>query len=507
MVSPDIVATPDTSDTASVDSVSDTLKAILADGHWQPSRVAIDWKAVRAFYSQRDNQPAWSDATDVERARDALAHADHEGLDPKDYAADLIVAPADDDPARLARYDLLLTNAVLAYAHDVRLGRLAPNDVYGDVDLKPQVFDASDALFSAFRDDTLEMFFASLPPRQPGYVALRSMLARYRAIAAEGGWQMLPDNRTIAPRTGDPLFAALRARLDTESVIYNDVQGPAPTSVRDALLQFQRSHHLAITGVADDDTLDKLNVSVEQRIAEIEANMERWRWLPGGFEDRYVIVNVPSGTLEAIKGGTVALKSLVVVGRQSDPTPLLAVSAVSLTVNPVWHIPTDIARSEILPKAASDPSYLRAHGITMVDRATLRMTQAPGPTNELGTVRFDMPNKFLIYLHDTPGHEAFALDQRDQSHGCLHVEQIVPLSSVALTGDPGKATGMIESAIRTGQQKKFAFSAPLPVYVVYWTVTESADGMPEFWPDIYGRDQRLTSALHDRNAEMRLAAL
>ncbi|MBV9330406.1 MAG: L,D-transpeptidase family protein [Alphaproteobacteria bacterium] len=484
------------------DSVSRCVKGLLDDGRWQPGHVRLDWRALRAFYARRNFAPAWTNSGDAGLVHAALAHAEGEGLNAADYDPNEIVATSDSDPGRHARFDLLLTNSLLRYMHDVRQGRLSPDSVYKDAELKTRSYDDAADLAAATSSGSLDEFLKSLPPPQDGYRALRALLGRYRDIAAHGGWAQLPQRRTNGGN--DSYIQALGARLAAEDPSANGSNG---RDVTQALMRFQTAHGLDATGTLDSDTVAELNVDVRTRILQIEANMERWRWLPRQFEDRYVEVNVPAAALQVVDKDQIMLRSKVIVGRETDPTPLLKAAATSLTLNPVWHIPTKIAKKEILPKAMKDPDYLQEHHIESVDGSLTKLKQLPGPKNALGAIRIDMPNRFNVYLHDTPGQAAFAKNERDESHGCMRVEQIVPLASIALTGDPQAAVQKLDDEIEAGDTEKVPFTTPLMVYVDYWTVTAANDGSARFWPDIYGRDERLISALRNRSAAQRLSAL
>jgi murein L,D-transpeptidase YcbB/YkuD len=174
-------------------------------------------------------------------------------------------------------------------------------------------------------------------------------------------------------------------------------------------------------------------------------------------------------------------------------TPIFTAIATSLTFNPSWHVPSTIVRHEILPKARGNPGYLaRKH---MVRGETGGYRQLPGPGNALGRIKFEMPNEFDAYLHDTPLKSLFAQDERHLSHGCIRVGQIQPLASFALTNDVDSGLDRIQSLIMTRKTRTITLDEPLPVFVMYWTVIADADGAVNVLPDVYGRDQRLIAAL------------
>jgi murein L,D-transpeptidase YcbB/YkuD len=478
-------------------NANDEIRQLLAQGSWKPQHAALDWAALRKFYSSRNFEPAWASENQSALALRALNHADHEGLSPDDYNAREIKRPTSSDAVSSAHFDLLLTNSVLRYAHDVREGRLMPNEVYDDASLPRQHYDAISEVNTALTNDSLEDYFASLPPPQEGYRALRSFLDTYRGIAAAGGWPAIP--RSVSTRMGHRLRKRLAERLAIEQ------GGSQP--IEQALRDFQSHHGLSVTGELDEKTVDELNVDVAGRVDEIALNMERWRWLPRAMPARYVEVNVPSASLTAFDEGHEALRSRVVVGRETDPTPLLHADATSITTNPNWEIPEKIARKEILSKLHAHPSYLRTHHIEFVSHSPLRLRQLPGPDNALGALKIDMPNRFNVYLHDTPGQSAFDRLVRDESHGCMRVEQILPLASFALSGNTDAAVPDLESAIATRDTQKIALPSPLPVYVLYWTVAPTDDGKAQFWPDPYGRDAELHDALKNRVVAARISML
>jgi len=231
----------------------------------------------------------------------------------------------------------------------------------------------------------------------------------------------------------------------------------------------------------------------DAHVQTIIANMERWRWVPRNFGSRYVSVNAAGATLEAVDHGNVILTSPVIVGKPDTPTPLFSTTAVSLAINPSWHVPTPIVRREILPKLRANPNYLAHKHMVWNDGGGIR--QLPGAGNALGVLKFEMPNEFDTYLHDTPSHALFAKADRHLSHGCIRVGKIQQLGSFALTGDPEAGLARIHSLIIARATRTISLDETLPVFVLYRTAIADADGAVNFLPDVYGRDQRLISAL------------
>ncbi len=469
--------------------------------------------SVHQFYQDRQFALAWSGtaAADANARRivAALAHAAEDGLDPSRYE---ISASA--DPA--AR-DVALTKSALAYMKELHGGRADLKSLDRDVALPTAPYDAAGALGTALREDRLQQLLAGLAPSHPQYAQLKSALARYRAIAAQGGWPMLP------PATPEEFSHAL-APLLRERLRWEDktlASAPQDADIAPAVVRFQQRHGLTADGVIGRQTLAALNRSAASQADTIKANMERWRWLPRTLEVDRIMINAADAELQLWLKDAPLLRSRVIVGRPRDPTPILRADGAGVTVNPPWTVPASIAAHEILPKLKANPAYLAAndmillngpsgdpHGLHINWRAIrpgtfpYQIRQYPGPRNPLGRIKFELPNRFDVYLHDTPGKASFAQSGRALSHGCVRVEQILPLASYALAADLS-ASDKIVDAIAAGQTKYLPLPKRLPVYFLYWTAFTGTDGEIEFRPDLYGRDQRLIAAM--RTEGLRLA--
>jgi murein L,D-transpeptidase YcbB/YkuD len=506
-------------------AIAEAIQQALAPGAALPRlRHPLDLDALRRFYGGRGYGPVWSGEEGAEARADALrqalAHADEDGLDPGDYHRDTLAKrgapPA--DPGEAAADDLLLTDAFLRYAHDLRLGRVRPDEVYSDVILPPQIFDAAAALAAALKTGRFAELLAALPPGYPAYARLKEALKRYRAILAEGGWPQIPrapGQRELKLDGSDPRAEVLRQRLAIEdNALAERAGGAQPEDLADAVRRFQKRNGIDPDGRVGLQTLAMLNITAAQRVSQIIANLERWRWLPRQLEPRHVEVNTADGSLQAVADGKVVLASKVIVGDEKHATPILRAVAVAVTVNPPWRVPDSIARKEILPKLRRDPGYLQSENIVILNgpegdpfgltidwsgysrnRFPYRLEQLPGPNNALGGVKLEMPNRFDVYLHDTPTQKLFARVVRNFSHGCIRVEAALALASFAMTGDTGAAIDGLKDEIAEGATRHHAVRPPLPVWVLYWTALEDENGKIEFRPDAYGRDRHLAAAL------------
>jgi murein L,D-transpeptidase YcbB/YkuD len=219
-----------------------------------------------------------------------------------------------------------------------------------------------------------------------------------------------------------------------------------------------------------------------------------------------VRVNVPAFTLELVDGGQTVLSMPVVVGKNTDRTPAFSAAIRQLVFNPSWYVPPRIARDEIFPKARGDASYLDRQGYvlrrvpihtaTSADdsspaAAVMRLRQPPGPKNPLGRVKFNMPNAFGVYLHDTPSRGSFAQRTRALSHGCVRLGRAMDLAD-ALMGDVnGWSPERRQRLLSSWETRTINLPEPVPVHVLYETAWSDASGAVHFRSDLYGRDENL----------------
>ena len=475
------------------------------------------WEEMRRFYHNRQFQPAWltakaprPQAQELLKAIDASAA---EGLDPRRYQKERLAVllqeiektESYDDPAaqRLLAYtDMHLTYTFLTLAAHFSTGRQQPGTLRIDWYTKPRNVDLDARLQKALADEgNLDDALRTLRPPEDGYKPLIDALARYRKIAAQGGWQEIAPADPLVPGLRQESVGRLKDRLRAEGDLPPLKEGEQENwtfdeSVTAAVARFQKRYGLEVTGKVDKETLAEMDVPVAARIRQIEINLERWRWMPSDFGERYIRVNIPEFRMALIDHGKPALEMRVVVGKaQQSRTPVFSDKMTYLELNPAWNIPQSIAEEEILPKVANDPGYLESHNMEVVtEGSTTRLRQRPGPDNPLGQIKFMFPNEHDIYLHDTPADHLFAEAERDLSHGCIRLERPLDLAHVLLKGSewtPEK----LQEAIASGEQKTITLPRPLPVHLLYFTVWVDKDGTVQFRRDVYGQDAKLAKEL------------
>lgn len=456
------------------------------------------WKVVRAFYEEREYEPAWFRRERLTPGASALlraiAAAGREGLVPARYdpraltgahpvAAALGAPPAESQ----ARLDVALSYAFLRYASDLAAGSVDPRGAASLWRVSVRDFDAVRALEEATDDAEPVKVLSGLRPAHPQYAALSAALVRYQRIAFEGGWQPVPAvAKKSAARAAQQ--AALAARLRASGDL--------------TLAAFQQRHGLAATGKLDRATLAALNVPVEARIRQIELNLERWRWQGWERKGRRILVNVPTFQLHAYDDGREALTMRVITGSGDNQTPIFDEQVSEVVFSPHWNVPANILETEVLPAIKRDPGYLKRKNMEMVRTASgVSVRQRPGPSNALGLVKFLFPNPFNIYLHDTPGDALFARPRRDLSHGCVRLEKPEELARFVLDGeDDWEDVKVIARAMRSGREQFVTLEEPVPLRIAYFTTWVNADGTVRFAPDVYRHDVAQAGLLPARPA-------
>jgi murein L,D-transpeptidase YcbB/YkuD len=477
----------------------------------------VDTARLHALYRRRDFAPIWNPRDGgAERAAAllrVLAQAADHGLDPARYHV-LDVSPGGQPASALDR-ELRLTDALLRYARDVRLGRVRPGAIEHDWDIRPPAFDLVADTAAALESDRFEGWLAALPPGHPGYRRLAERLIQYRHRVAGHPAITVPPGPVLRPGARDGRIDLLRRRLAAEEPERPGLTaGPIyDAELESAVRRFQARHALEADALVGPLTRRALNVPLAVRLQQIELNLERWRWLPRDLGPRYAIVNAAAAMLSMVEASGDVLVSRVIVGDPDHPTPVLASEIRALVLNPAWTIPDSIVAAEIVPALQRDPRYLLDRDIEVLDRLDTdphglsvdwsavparepppRLRQRPGPTNPLGRIKFDLPNRFDVYLHETPSTALFARPVRTRSHGCVRIERALDLATLALAGHELADRPRLAHALATGGTRRVPLARPLPVYFLYWTAFVD-DGTLQFREDVYGRDHRLAVAL------------
>lgn len=486
-----------------------TIRAIV--GADVPERL----EAVRRFYMERGHEPALIGTEMASAVLEALHAAGDEGL-VMDASAlhrltSALQAASSGDPDSVAKADVLLCHALLRHMGHLVHGRLVPRSIGWRT--TPREFDAEALLREVVSTGSLDPLRTLTPP-WPAYAELRAALETLREIEARGGWPALPDGPLLEEGMTDERVPILAERLELAGDLIGERSGdPAlyDPALREAVERFQRRHGLLADGVVGPGTRRALNVPVEERIAQVALNLERWRWMPAPPEGRYGLVNAAGGELVIIEDGLPVLHSRVVSGRPDWATPVLVDEIVELHVNPRWYVPRSITVDEVLGILRRNPAWAIRQRMRVeskeggnvdprdvdwsavdADNLPYRLVQEPGPANPLGRYKFVLTNRSAIYLHDTPSKALFELPQRHFSHGCVRVEAAEALAELLLDGSHEER---LARAREKGTSLNLALEEPMPVFLLYFTAWVDEEGALQFREDVYKRDRRTAKRL------------
>jgi murein L,D-transpeptidase YcbB/YkuD len=467
-----------------------------------------DREAIISLYQKgRSFQPLWvSQGAPSARARDVLEYLrtiDADGLDPKDYPMPkLNVGSAEAQ----AEAELKFTETLLTYARHAMNGRVHFSRVSPNIEYK-LAFDADDVLKKIAASNDLSATLETFNPPQPAYQALKAKLAEFRNDTAddtgpariENGpvLRYTRDNRGKETVMADARVPQLRERLGLPAEPNSNYNAALAMAVG----KFQKASNIQATGLLNAQTIQALNPpNRAKRLDAILASMERWRWMPRDLGKTHVVLNIPDYNLRVYNNGGQVWQTRTVVGKTGHETPLLTETMKYITVNPTWNVPQSIIYNELLPiYETTDRQIFERQGLKMErDRdGSIRVFQPPGERNALGHIRFNFPNKFLVYQHDTPERHYFAQEKRAYSHGCMRVQDPMKYAEVLLSYAAPKTNYTADSIKRMigGKETQIDFATQIPVHITYQTAFVDNSSKLQFRDDVYGLDAKLMSIL------------
>jgi L,D-transpeptidase YcbB len=487
------------------------------------------------FYKKLNYRPVWTSFEGpLKRAEslvDAVRNVGQEGLLPEHYHLSAIESLLSDISSgrgkqtvrlheMLADLELLLTDSYLMLGCHFSAGCVNPVTLKAEGFIYRDELDITTVFEKAIREDKVKESLQGLLPHRDEYTKLRQYLLRYRETAAKGGWPLIPEGKKLRKGETDDRVFPLRERLIIGGYIGPKKRNSGKffdSALEQAVIRFQKQHGLDTDGVVGHRTLKELNVPARARVRQIELNMERLRWLSGNLGERYIKVNIADFTLDVVEADRNVLHMKVVVGKPFWHTPVFSEKMRYLVMNPPWNVPRSIALEEVIPKIQRDPGFLRRENMKVLqgwdgdgvelDPAALswanmseetfryRFRQNPGPRNPLGTIKFMFPNRFGVYLHDTPSKRLFDRSVRSFSHGCIRLENPLDLAEYVLKKDTKWTRDRIIAKIKKGQTKEVRLADEIMVHILYLTAWVDGEGMLHFRDDIYGRDAKLDEEL------------
>ena len=471
----------------------------------------------------------WNNVDKITQMMSAIRSASQEGLRPEDYhlsdiekLTDRIISSDEVRTEDIASLELLLTDAFLVFSSHLAAGKTDPETIDPQWKVVRRTIRQN---WDSFIDSTLMSGYIfetlhNLSPAHADYYNLKKALATYRRLEEEGGWESF---NTSLPKLEkgmrNPDIALLRKRIAvTEGLIASDTIDADyfDQTLHDRVKLFQQKNSLTVDGIVGKSTIEALNIPVEERIATIIANLERWRWINDNLGERYIRVNIANFGLQVMEGDTQVFSSLAIVGRLYRETPVFSSVMRYLVLNPVWTVPETILKEDIIPAMIKNPEYLAEKKMkvfstngTEVDPLTIdwnnaltkgfpyAVKQEPGPFNSLGKVKFMFPNQYDVYIHDFPSRSLFLQSIRAFSSGCIRILKPLELAQLLLKDDPAWSPEKVREAMNTGLEQSIVLPKSIPVHILYLTAWATDDGTVFFGKDIYNRDWKLIDALNE----------
>jgi murein L,D-transpeptidase YcbB/YkuD len=500
----------------------DSLAAVLMEPSPAIGQQKIYSTELVGFsYQTTAYQYIWQNKKSISQALSALNNVWQEGLVPQDYHISTLnlLAKNIDQHINTLEFDVLLTDAVMTYATHLIRGRVNPNAItdtwnYQLYSVSPKK--AAEQLLNHIKNETVDSGLDALKPQLPQYALLKQKLAFFTRLASQEQVIIALQNTVLKPGQKDTAVPLIRKHLQQLLLLTNnELRNPDNIysgEIVTAIKKLQTVNQLHADGVIGKDTLKVLNISAAQRIDTLKVNLERIRWVENSLSDSFLIVNIAGYELYLYQEGKVTWKSNVVVGKNYTKTPVFKGKMSYIMINPTWTVPRSIARG-MIAKIKKNPNYLIEKNFMVVDSKRNPVdekqidwtsmsrnnfpywfVQRPSAENALGQIKFMLPNKHAIYLHDTPAKSLFGRDQRAFSHGCVRVDQPFKLAEHILDDEQTWSAQALQTTVDTAKTTRVNLAKPLDVLLMYWTASQNSDGF-HFYPDIYQRDKTLLAAL------------
>lgn len=506
-----------TADPPAYEEVAASVASILNTPDRLPLPIERIRSALKQHYIVNKGSIYWVGTGRMTPFLQRIENAQLDGLNPADYPADTLAEMRDgisaNDPRGAAMAELYYSAFFVAYAADLRIGRVAPQKVDPYLFRTRKTIDVVRVLTALTKQREPGKFLSSFEPQNPHYQALKKMMRIYTTVDEENEWPVIPQGAAVKLGGSDPRVPAIRDLLtftgdytgaDSSSSVYDK-------SLSAAVSNFQKRHGLEAKGLLGKQTIMAMNVPPSERIQQIMVNMERWRWMPDQLGNEHFLVNIAAFELQHVNQGTIVDRMDVVTGAVATQTPEFSDQMEYIEINPYWTVPYSIATNEMLPKLKANPNAYADDFEVFVNGKLASWTsvnwqaygagsfpftfrQLPGPKNALGRVKFMLPNQHNIYFHDTPAKDKFSSTSRAFSHGCIRLSRPMDLAHELIDNIPGWSADLLDQVVASGRNTKVVLPQKIPVHLIYATAFKGEGGI-EFRPDVYGRDRKLAAAL------------
>ena len=485
-------------------------------------------EAIAAFYQERGYKPIWTGNGNRDKQRrsallKAAGRAGLHGLPTEQYDPDEIKARirAAKGAEQLGQLEVYLSSVFLNYARDVQTGVLVPSRVDSEI-VREVPYRGRQATLAAFAKSSASGFIKSLPPKSAEYTRLMKEKLELEKLLSRGGWGAKVPAKSLKPGASGEAVVILRNRLIALGFMGRSTTQSYDASIQEGVQRFQQAHGLATDGVAGPGTMSEINQSAQTRLTQVIVAMERERWINKPLGDRHIWVNLTDFSAQVRDNGKVTFQTRSVIGANDEDrrSPEFSDVMEFMVINPSWYVPRSIATKEYLPMLKRNPNAVSHLEITdsrgrKVNRGAVNfasfteksfpfnMRQPPSRGNALGLVKFMFPNRYNIYLHDTPAKNLFSREVRAFSHGCIRLNDPFDFAYALLAKQTSDPEGFFQSRLKTGAESRVDLDKPVPVHLVYRTAFTSPTGELRFRRDIYGRDARIWNALQREGVALR----
>lgn len=488
----------------------------------------ISTNVIAPLYKARGNQPIFVEGTtataNLGKLKTLINRAHLIGLDKEDYSnGDLDAASIQlSNPQAALETELLAAQALVNIASDLAVGRVALRAIDQETDFQKAKFDGYSTLNSLLSSQDLQSALEQLEPQHQQYTQLKQVLEQLYSVKANGGWKAISGAAALKPGVVSADVPGIRQRLADLNYLPSSERDNASTTYDRTLVEavklFQAGLKLDADGICGKMCFGALKTSIDQRIAQVNVNLERWRWLPKTLGSKYIFVNLARQELRVNENGVDVISMRTVNGRLLRRTPTMVDRVYEVVLNPYWTVPNSIALKDLIPAQKKDPNYMMSKNVRVLDsnkaeidpryvdwvaigsRIPYTLRQDPGPQNSLGTVKFSLTNSRAIYLHDTPHHEDFPSTTRLLSSGCVRLERPHELAEYLLQGTEYDSY-QIQNVIAqyyTYPAHTVRLKAAVAAYLTYLTASVGEQGEIQFTPDYYGQDERMINVSKNR---------
>jgi murein L,D-transpeptidase YcbB/YkuD len=473
-----------------------------------------------SIYSKRDYTPIWTDRALREDLYGSILRASEDGLEPEDYHLTYLqnslanLSELNDEERSLT--EIILTDAFFGLASDYNSGKLNPAEIYSIWGVERNKIDLPGLLNYGVQQNNILAAIDSVVPKHEVYKGLKRSLKEYQKLAKneENPTFITEEGESIKADEVDERIPDIKRRLKELGYWDKEVVDNATVyeeSLQEAVKEFQEKYGIETDGVIGGRTIKTLNKTYRDRLEQIMVNLERWRWYPKDLGDQYIVVNIANYRLHFVRNGDTVATHRTMVGTEARKTPVFSDEIEHIVYNPTWTIPPTIKNKDVIPSASKDPDYINRKNFSIFNQSGQRMDpnevnwssskvkgytfrQEAGPANPLGLVKIIYPNKYMIYLHDTPSKSLFNKNLRAQSSGCVRVQDALDLAKMLLSNQPKYDDEKIEEIINSGKTTTIKITQKVKVHHLYWTAWNE-NGSTRFAEDIYKRDAAIYKLL------------